>query len=144
VHHKLFLPITPIVQYRNTMTFSKLQNLSPPRRYIKLSLNFHRSRIFSHELFLIRRLKNSRTPNNRRFFIISDFKIYLLRGYICKMAQIFIKYSSEHILEIITSFFAKTRNMIFWSFSKKFPSNSRPYCPYSEIRKNKKRTFWTY
>jgi hypothetical protein len=89
-------------RYRNKMTFSKLQNLSPLGRYIKLSSNFYKSRhgsmsIFNHELFLIRWLNNFRTPNNRRFFTISDFKIYLLRGYICKMAQIFITYSSEHM-----------------------------------------------
>jgi hypothetical protein len=48
---------------------------------------------FIVELFLIGRRNNSRTPNNRRFFTISDFKIYLLLRYICKMAQILIKYS---------------------------------------------------
>jgi hypothetical protein len=77
--------------------------------------------IFIDELFLIGRLNNSRTTNNRRFFTISDFKIYLLREYIWKMAKIFIKYFSEHnVLNIckrwrraFLKLTAKTRNMIF-------------------------------
>ena len=48
-------------------TLSKLQNLSPPRRYIKLSSYFHRSRngrisILNDELVLIRQLTNSKRP----------------------------------------------------------------------------------
>jgi hypothetical protein len=53
--------------------------------------------------FLIRRLSNSRTRNNRRFFTISDLKIYL-RGYICKMAQILIKYS-EYCITVFSRTF---------------------------------------
>ena len=37
--------------------------------------------------------------------IIKIFKIYLLRGYIWKVALIFIKYSSEHIRECLELFF---------------------------------------
>ena len=74
---------------------------------------------------MIRRLNNSRTPNNKRFFTISDFKIYLPRRYICKMAQIVIKYSPEHLWEIKASFFAISSENSKYDFFGHFRKNFR-------------------
>jgi hypothetical protein len=98
------------------MTFSKLQNLSPPRPYIQLSSNFHRSS--NHTMSILKSwlfdpgLTDSRTPKNRRFLTILDFKAISSEDTFAKWLKF-----SQSILQSLT-------NILRWAFMQ-FPAEVR-------------------